>query len=69
MGVGALNEVVEFLATRLLPETNVGGFENTGWDLVFNTHGASAAAVLIYRAGRGAGADSSQSLGSPAPPR
>jgi hypothetical protein len=69
MGVGALNEVLEFLATRVLPETNVGGFENTGWDLVFNTLGASAAAVLIHRSSRGAGADSSQSLRSRAPSR
>src|SRR5262245_21250988 len=27
MGFGAANEFVEFLATRLLPETNVGGYE------------------------------------------
>jgi hypothetical protein len=48
MGFGAANEVVEFLATRVLPETNVGGYENTGWDLVANTVGSLAAAVLIY---------------------
>jgi hypothetical protein len=48
MGFGAANEVVDFLATRVLPETNVGGYENTGWDLVANTVGSLAAAVLIY---------------------
>jgi hypothetical protein len=48
MGVGAANEVVEFLATRVLPETNVGGYENTGWDLVSNTVGCLIAAVLIH---------------------
>jgi hypothetical protein len=47
MGFGAANEVVEFLATRVLPETNVGGYENTGWDLVSNTVGCLAAALLI----------------------
>jgi hypothetical protein len=47
MGFGAANEVVEFLATRVLPETNVGGYENTGWDLVSNTVGCLIAAVLI----------------------
>lgn len=47
MGFGAANEVVEFLATILLPETNVGGYENTGWDLVANSVGALIAAVLI----------------------
>jgi hypothetical protein len=48
MGLGAANEVVEFIATRVLPETSVGGCENTGWDLVSNTVGCLIAAVLIY---------------------
>ena len=43
-GVGALNEIVEFLAVTLMPETNVGGYENTLWDLIFNLIGASVAA-------------------------
>jgi hypothetical protein len=47
MGFGAANEVVEFLATRVLPEMNVGGYENTGWDLVSNTVGCLIAAGLI----------------------
>ncbi len=49
LGFGALNEVVEFAATRLVPETNVGGYENTGWDLVANTLGAVVAATLIWK--------------------
>lgn len=48
MGFGAANEVVEFIATRVLPKTNVGGYENTGWDLVSNTVGCLIAAGLIY---------------------
>lgn len=47
MGLGALNEVVEFTATRLLPKTGVGGYENTGWDLVSNMSGAAAAACWL----------------------
>ncbi|MGH2683540.1 MAG: DUF2238 domain-containing protein [Actinomycetota bacterium] len=47
MGVGALNEVLEFLSTRIFAETNVGGYVNTGWDLVYNALGASAAAAWI----------------------
>ena len=47
MGFGALNEVVEFAATLLMPETNVGGYRNTGWDLVANLVGASLAAIGI----------------------
>jgi hypothetical protein len=52
MGLGALNEVVEFAATLLVPETNVGGYLNTGWDLVANTTGATLAAVVISLRGR-----------------
>ncbi len=47
MGFGALNEVIEFTATLLVPETNVGGYVNTGWDLVTNLVGAVVAATLI----------------------
>jgi hypothetical protein len=55
MGLGALNEVIEFIATLLIPETNVGGYLNTGWDLVANFIGAAAAAALIHLRGREAG--------------
>ncbi len=48
MGFGAANEVVEFIATRVLPETNVGGYENTGWDLVANLIGCLIAATGLY---------------------
>jgi len=47
MGLGALNEVIEFAATRLT-ETNVGGYVNTGWDLVYNALGATVAVVIIF---------------------
>ena len=47
MGFGALNEVVEFIAVLLIPETNVGGYENTGWDLVSNLVGVAIAAAAI----------------------
>ena len=47
MGFGALNEVIEFVATLTVPETNVGGYVNTGWDLVSNLIGCVTAAVLI----------------------
>jgi hypothetical protein len=52
MGFGALNEVVEFAATLVLPETNVGGYKNTGWDLVANFSGATAAALILFAAER-----------------
>lgn len=48
MGFGALNEVIEFVATLLIPNTNVGDYTNTGWDLVSNLVGASAAAGWLW---------------------
>ena len=52
MGLGAMNELVEFAATKLLPATNVGGYTNTGWDLVANLVGCVTAGVLIWFRGR-----------------
>ena len=52
MGFGAFNEVVEFIATLLLSKTNVGGYTNTGWDLVSNLVGSLLTALLIHRAHR-----------------
>lgn len=52
MGFGALNEVVEFIATLTVPETNVGGYINTGWDLVANLAGSLIACVLLWGFGR-----------------
>jgi hypothetical protein len=48
MGLGALNEMIEFLAVLTIPDTNVGGYTNTGWDLVFNAVGCCVAAVAIF---------------------
>ncbi|MBN2292809.1 MAG: DUF2238 domain-containing protein [Pirellulales bacterium] len=47
LGFGALNELVEFTATMTMPNTNVGGYVNTGFDLVANTVGVVIACVLI----------------------
>ncbi len=49
LGVGALKEIVEFAATLMLPDTNVGGYVNTGWDLVFDLAGGVVAAVWLVR--------------------
>lgn len=49
MGFGALNEVIEFIAVLTIPNTNVGGYENTGWDLVFNLIGCLIAVMMIRR--------------------
>lgn len=47
MGLGAMNEIVEFVATLVMPGTNVGGYVNTGWDLVSNFVGCLIAAAII----------------------
>jgi putative membrane protein len=47
MGLGALNELIEFAAVLAFPNTNVGGYYNTALDLFFNGAGAVAAAILI----------------------
>jgi len=47
LGLGAVNETVEFFAVLILPETNVGDYANTGWDLVFNLIGALIAIFAI----------------------
>ena len=59
-GFGALNEVIEFTITLLVPENNVGGYVNTAMDLVYNLLGAVLAAVWLRfsDSGRGGGAGS-----------
>lgn len=47
MGLGALNEIVEFMAVVYIPNTNVGGYMNTGFDLISNLVGAVLAASFI----------------------
>lgn len=46
MGLGAVNEMIEFSAVVMVPDTNVGGYVNTALDLVFNALGAFAGAIL-----------------------
>ncbi len=46
MGLGVLNELIEFTAVLAFPNTNVGGYFNTALDLVFNTLGALTAAFV-----------------------
>jgi hypothetical protein len=46
MGIGALNEVVEFVITHVKADTQIGGYQNTGRDLVANMLGAALAGVI-----------------------
>jgi uncharacterized membrane protein YjdF len=47
LGIGALNEMVEFLATVAHSGAHVGGYDNTGWDLVSNCFGALVGAAVL----------------------
>jgi putative membrane protein len=47
LGVGALNEIIEFFAVVVMPSTGVGGYENTALDLVANLVGAVFAVAWI----------------------
>lgn len=49
MGLGALNEVVEFIAFLSLSKTGVGDLYNTGFDLIFNLLGAFIGALVATR--------------------
>ncbi len=46
-GLGAVNEIVEFIAVLTVPETGVGGYENTVLDLTSNLIGGVAAVVWL----------------------
>ena len=50
MGLGAMNEMIEFVAVLGIADTNVGGYYNAALDLVFNALGGIiAASVLAWR--------------------
>lgn len=47
-GIGALNEIVEFLAKMTVPDTDVGGYYNTAVDLCVNLFGAVLGTVGAF---------------------
>ncbi|HEX2149934.1 MAG TPA: hypothetical protein VHI31_07185 [Actinomycetota bacterium] len=48
MGLGALNEVVEFASIYAVPDQQVGGLENMGWDLIFNLMGCFLMGLWLW---------------------
>lgn len=46
-GVGAINEIIEFIVTVAVPDTNVGGYENMAIDLVCNLLGGTLAVGFL----------------------
>ena len=51
-GLGVLNELIEFIAYLTLPITGVGGYVNTGWDLVCNLIGSLVGGSVAWKWGR-----------------
>ncbi len=54
LGIGALNEIIEFVTSCIVPESGVGGYLNTSLDLVADFIGALLALIIIrirHRAG------------------
>lgn len=49
MGIGAINEMLEFAAKLSIPDTDVGGYYNTAVDLCVNFVGAVLGAALAVR--------------------
>ena len=47
--IGALNEVIEFIAVIALDSEGVGGYTNTAIDLVANLLGAIVGTLYMYR--------------------
>lgn len=48
MGLGALNEIVEFIAFVIIANTGVGDLYNTGLDLIFNMLGALVGSLIAF---------------------
>ncbi len=48
MGLGAVNEIIEFISTLLFPGNGVGGYTNNALDLVFNGTGALVVVICIW---------------------
>ena len=46
-GVGAINEILEFIAVVTMPETGVGGYDITMLDLCFNLLGGILAVIWL----------------------
>jgi uncharacterized membrane protein YjdF len=45
-GIGAINEVVEYLIAKTVADSNIGGFDNTGRDLIANFLGSGLAGII-----------------------
>jgi uncharacterized membrane protein YjdF len=65
-GFGAANELFEFLSALRFADAYVGGLDNAGWDLAFNTLGSLTAALVLWAVSVSAG-DLRRSSPAPSP--
>lgn len=47
-GIGAFNEIIEFMAKMTIPNTDVGGYYNTAVDLCVNAVGAILGTIVAF---------------------
>jgi uncharacterized membrane protein YjdF len=47
LGIGGFHEIIEFIITLTIPETGIGGYSNTMWDMVANGIGAFVAFIVL----------------------
>ena len=47
LGIGGFHEIIEFIIVLIVPETGVGGYANTMWDMVANALGGFCAFILL----------------------
>ena len=66
-GFGAANELFEFLSALRFADSYVGGLDNAGWDLAFNTVGGLLAAIGCAATGASASSAPQGTGGVPAP--
>lgn len=64
LGLGAFNEVFEFLMALRVDDLRIGDASNTGWDLAFNLAGAAAVVLCTVLAGPEVSPDRSSSASS-----
>jgi hypothetical protein len=52
MGLGSINEIIEFPPTMMLADINLGGYVNTSLDLISNMLGSLVAVIIIWYCSR-----------------
>lgn len=52
-GLGAANEILEYVMTKVIANTNIGSYDNTARDLIANFAGTAVVALVTVFSGGG----------------